>query len=150
MEYIKGDITKVERGLVLHGTNCSGGFGSGVAGAIRKVWPEVYERFKDYTPCPELLGKFVPVRINDQLVVGNCYTQLNYGADGKKYASLDAISKSVTRAFHYATDKNIDIICLPKIGSGLGGLSWDEEVEPALSKIAEEFPYIAVKIYYID
>ena len=44
---IQKDITTVEEGVVLHGCNCSGGFGSGVAGAIRKKWPDVYEMFKE-------------------------------------------------------------------------------------------------------
>lgn len=150
IEFIKGDITSVTNGLVIHGTNCSGAFGSGVAGAIRVKWPIVYEVFKDYPPGKHLLGEFVPVKINDDLHVANCYTQLFFGSDGKRYASPEAIKKSLTSAYSYAKKHGIKSISLPKIGAGLGGLSWEDEVFPIVEHISNKFDDIHTKIYYID
>lgn len=150
IHYINEDITTVTSGLVVHGTNCSGGFGSGVAGAIRKVWPIVYQTFCLYPPGGHLLGQFVPVQVTDTLVVGNCYTQLKFGNDGKRYASPVAIQSSLTKAYQYASANNIKELIMPKIGSKLGGLSWTDEVEPIVKELASHFSHITTKVYYID
>lgn len=149
MNYMKGDITKVSFGLIIHGTNCSGGFGSGVAGAIDKKWPIVKKAFLNNGKGANLLGTFLPVKINSQLTIGNCYTQELYGSDGHKYANLDAIKSSLMLAYNYATNNNITTISMPKIGSGLGGLNWENEVEPIVKNIAEQFPNITTIIFYI-
>ena len=149
IEYVNDDITKVYNGLIIHGTNCSGAFGSGVAGAIRKTWPEVYKRFKNSPTGEEMLGQFIPVEVSPLLTIGNCYTQLRYGNDGKVYASLTAIEKSLTEAFLYATLNDIYCVNMPKIGAGLGGLDWTD-VEAVVKKVYANFSNnIKLKIYYI-
>lgn len=150
MQYINGDITNVTEGLVIHGTNCSGGFGSGVAGAIRRKWPEVVERFYEKGMGKHLLGYFDPVKIDDKLTVANCYTQLNFGGDGKRYADPVAVNLSVSEAFIYANHKGIKTIHMPKIGCGLGGLDWDNDVLPIVEALSRYFKdSVEVKIYYI-
>lgn len=150
IQYIKGDITTVKAGLVAHGTNCSGGFGSGVAGAIRKRWPSVYENFKNLTPRPNLLGTVQFVAVDNQLTVANCFTQVNYGNDGKVYANKDAIRKALNVVLNYCKINKINCVCIPKIGSGLGGLSWENEVEPIVNELANKFDEILIKVYYIE
>lgn len=151
IEYIKSDITSVYSGLTLHGVNCQGAFGSGVAGAIRKKFPEAYRQFKLSPTGKDMLGEFVPIEISDypNLVIGNCYTQEYYGNDGKQYASLDAIHDSLSKAFLYATLNSIYNVNMPKIGSGLGGLNWNE-VESVVAKLYSNFSNnFKLKIYYI-
>src|SRR5574343_1208678 len=126
--YIKGNILQRQNGLIIHGTNCSGGFGSGVAGAIRAMYPQVYEEFATLEPSASLLGTFKPVKLNDDFVIGNCFTQHKFGSDGKVYASPLAILTSVTSAYEYADENYMYTVSLPKIGSGLGGLSWEDDV----------------------
>lgn len=115
------DITTNLRGLIIHGCNCQGVMGAGVAKAIKNKWPIVFEEFSKLPTGPELLGTFQPVQINENLFVGNCFTQEYYGSDGKQYASLDAIRKSVGEACQFAKDNDLSLIS-PLIGCGLGGL----------------------------
>jgi len=42
-----GDILKVKSGFIVHQVNCQKVMGGGLALAIRKKWPIVYERYKD-------------------------------------------------------------------------------------------------------
>lgn len=44
--YIVMDITTATRGIVVHGVNCQGVMGSGVALAIRTKWPQIFESYK--------------------------------------------------------------------------------------------------------
>jgi O-acetyl-ADP-ribose deacetylase (regulator of RNase III) len=150
INYINGDVTTTKDKLLLHGTNCMGGFGSGVAGAIRRRWPAVYDTFKTYPTGAEMLGTFIPFTVTADLIIGNCFTQHFMGSDGKKYASVDAVRASLTIAFGFATLSNIKAISMPKIGAGLGGLNWDDDILPIVTELSEQYDDITINIYYID
>lgn len=150
MKYIKDDITNCVSGLLLQGVNASGAMGSGVAGAIRRKWPTVYDYFCQQPTGEAMMGKFTPIIITEQLTVGNCYTQLYFGSDGKRYACPVAIELALKSAYEYATECTIDTVMLPKIGAGLGGLSWEDDVEPIVNRISLQYPHITTEIYYID
>lgn len=150
INYIRGNILSQKNGVIIHGTNCSGGFGSGVAGAIRATYPIVYEKFKTLEPSESLLGTIQAVEITPDLTIINCFTQHKFGSDGKVYASKAAVAGSVCAAYVYAKDNGIDILSMPKIGSGLGGLSWDNDVLPIIYTIVDMFPSITTNVYYID
>jgi len=144
---ITKDVTTVEEGLILHGCNCVGGFGSGVAGAIRRKWPDVYEAFKENGVGEHLLGttEFLVLSDRQRLVVANGYTQVNCGNDGKRYANIDAVENCTLAAVEYADAFDLPLY-MPKIGCGLGGLSWEDEVKEVVLKVSSEFPDVNIFI----
>jgi O-acetyl-ADP-ribose deacetylase (regulator of RNase III) len=150
MKIIKKDITEVDRGLVVHGVNCQGVMGSGVALAIKNKWPNIYEEFKSYGKGEHLLGISHIIRIPERndLYVANCYTQVNYGRDGKRYASPEAIRKALDGVFFFAKHYGLHIHS-PQIGCGLGGLNWDNEVKPIYESLMERYDNHYVTIYYL-
>lgn len=121
--------------------------GSGIALAIRKKWPVVYEEYFKNGKGRHLLGTFQPVPINEDLVIGNCYTQEFYGRTGGPYADLEAIRKSLTTAAKTAKNWGMELK-MPKIGAGLGGLDW-EDVAEVVEEIEKEVG-IEISVYYID
>lgn len=131
IKYLKKDITTIEKGVMVHGCNCSGGFGSGVAKAIRSKWPALYDLFKT-VKNPDV-GQAYSMRINDLILI-NGYTQRNYGYDGRVYADKRAVKKVVEYAVNLAIKNDMDVY-MPKIGCGLGGLSWPDDVYPLLNEI---------------
>ena len=135
------NILTVTHGIIAHGTNCRHAFGSGMAGAIKKKWPIVYESFMQQGKGEKMLGTSYLVRVNDDdlspLWVANCYTQLDYGHMNIKYASPNAIYTALDNVLTLA--KFFDVpVYMPKIGAGLGGLDWSLDVEPIISKLEEE------------
>jgi O-acetyl-ADP-ribose deacetylase (regulator of RNase III) len=147
MRLIKGDITQETSGLIIHGCNTVGGFGSGVAGAVRRKWPQVHHRFSQMGTGKHLLGTLDIVKIDDNLFIGNGYTQETCGYDGQRYASPEAIDRVLQKAFVYCHLNNIQLKS-PMIGSGLGGLDWETEVKPLFEKY-EQIYNTEVNIYYI-
>lgn len=125
----KFDITSVDTGVVIQGCNCRGGYGAGVSGAIARKWPKVYEAYSSLTFSPSLLGSTQTVIIDKTLLIVNCFTQKDFGGDGKVYANADAIRRSLKDVYELASFTKLPVY-MPKIGSGLGGLSWENDVEP--------------------
>lgn len=135
INYIKKDITTVERGIIAHGCNASGGFGSGVAGAIKNRWPEVAAEYhRQYAAGACQLGTAHIVNINDGLYVANMITQQNCGYDGAVYADLAAIEATMEYAAALSDVYALPLY-VPKIGCGLGGLDFETEVKPIYEMI---------------
>lgn len=133
MKYINKDITTVEGpAIILHGVNCQGKMGSGVAKALYEKWPLIKERYLIYPVSNDNLGNIDIIRVEDGIWVVNCFTQVFYGYDGKKYASSEAISKCLNKVAMLAPHKSK--VYAPKIGCGLGGLDWETEVQPILEE----------------
>lgn len=134
------DCTTLEYGVLAHGVNCRGVMGAGIALAIKKKWPLVYESYVAYVANAnpaELLGDFQPVKITKHLIIVNCFTQVDYGkVRNKKYANVEAIKSSLTAAFGIAYGAGLSLY-VPRIGCGLGGLSWEKEVEPVVEALAK-------------
>jgi O-acetyl-ADP-ribose deacetylase (regulator of RNase III) len=143
---IKSDITTVTNGIIAHGVNCQGKFGAGVALAIRNKWPAVYNSYilnsrpimRSAENIAQLLGSCHMIRVSPTLWVANCYTQLNYGNDGKRYASPEAIRRSLEFVFSQAAIGG-SMVHLPRIGAGLGGLDWESEVLPIFEELYNEY-----------
>lgn len=155
IEYLKKDVTTIDTGVVAHGVNCQGVMGSGVAGALRRKYPQIFTRYHNicqlYATTPDwMLGLVDFVEISGEseplLMIANCFTQENYGRDGKRYASVDAVRSAIDHAVELAKASGVPFY-MPKIGCGLGGLSWENEVEPIIQEISEKHSVI---IYVCD
>lgn len=123
-QYIKGDVRDTHIKNIAHGVNCQNKMGSGVAKALFERWPEVKEfyhlMFEEISPNnPELLGVTQKVMCDDKNIY-NCFTQLNYGYDGKKYVNYAAIAL----AFDDMKHEGVKEVAIPKIGCGLAGGNW--------------------------
>lgn len=102
--------------------------GSGVAKAIRAKWPTVYRDYRhaynyyEKTNLQKFMGTVIISIPEQDRVVYNCITQFNYGRDGAKYVSYDAIDHCMVGIANslYTTGP----ISMPKIGAGLGGGEW--------------------------
>jgi O-acetyl-ADP-ribose deacetylase (regulator of RNase III) len=158
IEYIKGDLLKTDAKIIVHGCNARGVMGSGVALAIKNKWPWAYETYREAYETRQdprwdgdmllPLGDIYPAaNVFDGKVVVNAITQRNYGRDGKKYASYDAIDECMRKiATKFSTPKGPatnPVIAMPKIGCGLGGGVW-EIVQPIIYFHLQDFH---VKVY---
>jgi len=149
LKIIKKDITTVERGVVGHGVNCQGVMGSGVAKAIKRKWPIVYENFitNDANLGSISFTKIFHNQYNYYvLYIVNMYTQEYYGIEAnREYASRDAIKSSLLSLVELAFAYGIPVYT-PKIGCGLGGLSWEKDVLPIYKDLAELYPTVEINV----
>jgi O-acetyl-ADP-ribose deacetylase (regulator of RNase III) len=142
IEYRNMDITTAEIGIVAHGVNCQKKMGSGVAKAIRDKWPNAYDCYMATDPK---LGTINWAYIDDDLWIANCYTQNYYGYDGKRYADPTYI-KLCLASLARSARRTGSPIYMPKIGCGLGGLSWEQDVLPLVQRYADANHIIVCEI----
>lgn len=148
LQYIIKNITSVTSGVVAHGTNTLGVMGSGAALYIKNKWPKAFVEYaklcaKHDSYTGELLGVTQTVEITPSLYVANCFTQAQFGRDGKAYAQLPAIEESVAGAIAFSKFVNLPLY-LPKIGGGLGGLDFDKDVRPVIEQLSEDEPTVDI------
>ncbi len=134
--FIKGDLFSY-RGLdaICHGCNCAGAMGKGIALEFRKRYPSMYNKYKQ--KCKD--GSFNTGDVffwkEDALTIFNLGTQKTW----RTKATLEAINASVTKMLEIASRMKIPKIGIPRIGAGLGGLSWSR-VKKELIDIADNHP----------
>lgn len=136
LSFRKGDILEEYTGLIIHGCNASGGFGSGLAGQIKDKYPQVYKEFKKIPVGKSSLGHLQIVHAATNLYIGNAVTQLGYGYDGGRYADTGAIFEVLSLAAKSEIGRKMGILTV-RIGCGLGGLSWESEVLPIFQLVVD-------------
>jgi O-acetyl-ADP-ribose deacetylase (regulator of RNase III) len=120
---IRGDLFTTEDRYIMHGCNCQGVMGAGVALLVRRNYPKAYEEYVKYCRSyddEELLGDCLGVTINPNRTILNAFTQL-YAGSGKQ-VSYDAIDEVTKRLNKILPDTNIS---MPMIGAGLAGGNWE-------------------------
>jgi O-acetyl-ADP-ribose deacetylase (regulator of RNase III) len=123
---IVGDLLKQDKvDIICHQANTKGVMGAGIALQIKRIYPEVYQKYKLYCDQygSDLLGKTLYVNCNDGKIVANLFGQDGFGRGfcQTDYTALDmALSKLANTA--NLTQKSVG---LPyKMGCGLAGGDW--------------------------
>ena len=126
------DVTKISRGVIMHQVNCQNVMGAGVAKALYTKYPQVKEKFhqlatkNEYNTHLKRFGLVQPVKINDQLVVFNSFSQLYYGRDKNRvYTNEKALIANLNKLDTWAKEHNLPAYVPARIGCGLAGGNWN-------------------------
>lgn len=141
LKYIQGNILDSDADIICHQVNCMGVMNSGVAKAIRKKWPQVYNEYRnaarDLSPeefCDENLswmhmhGHIQSIYLGEEnghsKGVINMFAQRGYGYDGARYTSYDAFWSCLCEIKRYINPEKT--IAFPaRIGCVRGGANWN-------------------------
>ena len=128
IEYRKGNLLDVKRGVIIHGCNSHGVMGSGVALAVKNKYPGAYESYRDYIDVSkddqDLLGSVIVYEVNDNLSVANMITQKDFGTH-KRQVNYGAIARGFDDLEEFYANMPGLVFHFPKIGAGLGGGDWE-------------------------
>jgi O-acetyl-ADP-ribose deacetylase (regulator of RNase III) len=126
MLIITGNVVKLAMqgrfDVLVHGCNCFGTMGAGVARQIATLWPEALEVDRRATTHDRsMLGSYSKVLTKDEndnpLVIINAYTQFGISR-GEDVFEYDAFAMVLDRL---AVDFPDMVIGMPAIGCGLAG-----------------------------
>jgi len=156
IELINNNIFKTNCVVIAHGVNCAGGFGSGIAGQIAQIHPNVRTEYLKYHErvgwelgdiqiigCSSMFQTKSGPSHKPRIIV-NCATQKQYMPRGVLHANYHAIERVCKKLRHFCKDEG-HTLALPKIGCGLAGGDWNV-VEEIYGNV---FHDINVKVYYL-
>lgn len=141
-----GNLLTVQSGILVHGCNCQGAMGAGIAGQIRKKYPTVYEAYvsqhrsrglrlgdAQFVHNPEwqrhAAGRHLDranatTELPRELIVVNAMTQQTYGNDPNvRFVDYDAVFAAFARIRLVARDAKLTVR-FPLIGAGLANGDW--------------------------
>lgn len=145
IQYINGNLFDTSRQIIGHAVNCRGGFGSGVAGQIARLYPLVRTAYlSKFKSEGWHLGEIQVVPVKDKIIV-NCAMQDTYGRSGI-HVNYEACFQAFCKLFRYAS-MHQDGIALPKVGSGLAGGQWNLVEEQLLKALT--IHEVNVDVYYL-
>lgn len=143
----QGNVLTLERGIIVHGCNCHGVMGSGIAKQIRDKWVAVYEAYRQrHAKFGLRLGDTIAVghhqwrknkdavrhletvdaALPEDVVVVNAMTQVDFGNDPEVvYVDYDGLEAAFSRIRLLARDTGLPVH-FPLIGCGLANGKWDE------------------------
>lgn len=143
---IHGDLlnSALELRALGHGVNLAGIMRSGIARQIADRWPDILPPYEQACLDRTLtLGGFTTYTTPDGRLIYNLATQRLTGAD----ARIEAVAVAVQAAVNDCHHRGITRLALPRIGTGIGGLDWDD-VHTVLTDIATTQPVdIVVAVY---
>jgi len=147
---VSGDIMLTSARVIAHSIAPLDHFESGLALSLRENYPSMVKDFRHYChqhhPKP---GDIFTWGGSDGRQIVNMMAQEpsesshSHGLPGK--ADLKHVSQCLKNLVKAAKDENFESLALPKIATGVGGLSW-EDVQPLLEKHLSELD-IPVYIY---
>lgn len=164
IRYRKGDVTipkESGKTVVVHGVNDIGVMGAGVAKAISERYPQVrndyidwaisgYYLFENKGKIPFQLGQIQITKVTKNLSFCNLVSQRGI----KSYYDLPPVRyESICEGFYrlrdYCLDKDINNICMPRIGCGLAKGRWDI-VEKIIGRVFKSQPKLNIIVYDLD
>lgn len=124
--------------IIIQQVNAMGVMASGFAKDLRAAYPEVFDSYSKEIKHDKLrigvnrdkMGTVIPHLVSidgKELLILNIVAQLDYGRDGIRYTSYDALDtgfKSIAEFLKVATDDPLNVH-FPAIGCGLGGGDWN-------------------------
>ena len=127
MNRVKGDLVELalkgDFDVIIHGCNCFGQMGTGIAASIKAVFPEAYNA-DVYTKKgdKEKLGEYPTATVENnghQITIVNAYTQFHYRGQYDNKVNYDALKKVFWKIKNDFAGRRIGY---PLIGAGLAGV----------------------------
>lgn len=140
IEQRKGDVLNVVDGIIVHGCNCKGMFGAGIALQIKRRFPYAYAAYKQIEVEDGLsMGCLSYAEVAPGKFIVNACTQDDFGTD-RRQVNYEAVAVCFEKVSELALDIQVErklavppTVYFPQIGAGLAGGNWE-----IISKIIEE------------
>ena len=129
LSFITGDILQSTEAYIAQGVAMGNqeGLGTGLAFKISERWPDVQIAFKRYVRSHKFKGGDLWIYKPSEKRPGFFYLATQ---PDMYHATLPFVRRSLKKLTRYTSDNTIQSVALPKIASGLGKLSWEEEIRP--------------------
>ena len=147
IEFKVGDLFAEDAEALVNTVNCVGVMGRGVALQFKRAFPENFkayaERCKRNEMRPGEVFVFETANLGNPRYIINFPTKRHWKGKSR-VEDIESGLKSLVREIE---ERGIRSVALPPLGSGLGGLDWNGEIRPLLSRSLAELPAVDVVIF---
>lgn len=145
VEYAQGDILRADAEALVNTVNCVGVMGRGVALHFKRAYPENYRAYA--AACKR--GEVEPGRMfvydtggrSPRLIV-NFPTKRHWRGKSR----IEYIEQGMHALVREIREREIHSIAIPPLGSGLGGLDW-QQVRPLIERALAQVPQVRAILY---
>jgi O-acetyl-ADP-ribose deacetylase (regulator of RNase III) len=139
IEFTKGDLLTSDARYIAQGVaeGNQEGLGTGLALKISKQWPDVQSAFKKHARSGRFKGGEIWVCDPTDQRPGVIYLATQ---PDMYHATVQFVRKAVRKLDKWVAKHDISSVALPKIGAGLGKLSWTNDVKPILVEYLASSP----------
>ncbi len=149
--YKIGDLLEAPEMALAHGCNCQALMGAGVARLVRAKYPAAYSAY--LAACMDgsfQVGSAQPVWADPVVSKGD---RLIYNLGTQHFPGADATAWGVFLSFanmaESAVRLGINTVAIPRVGCGIGSLTWSIDVEPAIIEALDRssHPNLSIVVY---
>lgn len=146
IEYVRGNILHSEAEALVNTVNCVGVMGRGIALQFKNAYPENFDAYvsacqrKDVQPGRMFV--FETGELGNPKYIVNFPTKRHWRGKSR----MEDIEDGLTDLARIIERLNITSIAVPPLGSGLGGLRW-EDVKPRIETALQHLSETRLSIY---
>lgn len=140
IEYTAGDILKCETDALVNTVNCVGVMGRGIALQFKNAWPDNFKAYaaacKREAVQPGRMFVFETGQLAPPRYIVNFPTKRHWRGKSR----IEDIEAGLVDLVRVVREEGIRSIAIPPLGSGLGGLDWDEvrpRIEAAMAPLVD-------------
>ena len=137
IKFVSGDLLQSKEQYVAQGVaeGNQEGLGTGLALKISQKWPEVQSKFKKHARSGNFKGGKIWICEPDLNRPGVIYLATQ---PDMYHATMPFLRKSLKALAKWADKNGVESVGLPKIGAGLGKLSWEDKVKPLFEQLLSD------------
>ncbi|MGM3190492.1 type II toxin-antitoxin system antitoxin DNA ADP-ribosyl glycohydrolase DarG [Dickeya dadantii subsp. dieffenbachiae] len=146
IEYRQGDILQAETEAIINTVNCVGVMGRGIALQFKNAYPDNFKAYaascKAKQVVPGKMFVFETGQLTNPRYIINFPTKRHW----KGKSRLEDIVAGLDDLVAVIRQHDIRSIAIPPLGSGLGGLDW-QDVKPLIESAVQPLESVQIAIY---
>ncbi len=138
IEYVTGDILKANVDALVNTVNCVGVMGRGIALQFKKAFPDNFKVYEAACKRKEVLPGRMLVHATGQLTGPKYIINFPTKRHWRGKSRMEDIDAGLVALAEEIVARKITSVAVPPLGSGLGGLDWQEvraRIEAALGNL---------------
>lgn len=146
IEYTTGDILKEEVDALVNTVNCVGVMGRGIALQFKNQFPENFKAYKAACDREEVQPGRMFIVKNQELFGPRYIINFPTKRHWKGKSRMEDIEAGLETLATEIRDLKIRTVAIPPLGSGLGGLNW-EEVRSKIGDYLGDLSDVRISVY---
>jgi O-acetyl-ADP-ribose deacetylase (regulator of RNase III) len=146
IEYKTGDILREDADAIINTVNCVGVMGRGIALQFKKAFPQNFKAYAAACKAKEVQPGRMFVFDTGQLTAPRYIINFPTKRHWRGASRMEDIDAGLKALVETIRQYQIQSIAIPPLGSGLGGLDWDE-VKPRIEAALQSLSDVRVIVY---